>query len=72
MLRRIAKSVLAAGLAVALAVSPAILCTGIMLKTADGGIVHGRTVEFGFFIDTSIVWCRAGLRVYRRDAARPR
>src|SRR5271154_1370318 len=33
MLRRIAKSVLAAGLAVALAVSPALSCTGIMLKT---------------------------------------
>ena len=55
MLQRIAKSVLTAGLAVALAVSPALSCTGIMLKTADGGIVHGRTVEFGFFIDTSIV-----------------
>jgi len=55
MLRRIAKSVLAAGLAVALAVSPALSCTGIMLKTTDGSIVHGRTVEFGFFIDTSIV-----------------
>jgi choloylglycine hydrolase len=26
-----------------------------MLKTADGGIVHGRTVEFGIFIDTQIV-----------------
>ncbi|MCX5863309.1 MAG: choloylglycine hydrolase family protein [Deltaproteobacteria bacterium] len=30
-------------------------CTGIMLRTADGGIVHGRTLEFGIPIDTSIV-----------------
>ena len=55
MLQRIAKSFLGAGLAVALAVSPVFSCTGIMLKTADGGIVHGRTVEFGIFIDTQIV-----------------
>ena len=55
MLQRIARSFLGAGLAVALAVSPVFSCTGIMLKTADGGIVHGRTVEFGIFIDTSIV-----------------
>jgi choloylglycine hydrolase len=31
------------------------MCTGIMLKTKDGAIVHGRTVEFGTVIDTSIV-----------------
>ena len=36
--------------------SPAALaCTGIMLRTADGSIVHGRTVEFGITIDMSIV-----------------
>ncbi|GAB4234127.1 MAG: choloylglycine hydrolase family protein [Chlamydiales bacterium] len=29
-------------------------CTGILLKTQDGSIVHGRTVEFGVFIDTSV------------------
>ena len=31
------------------------MCTGIMLKTRDGSIVHGRTVEFGITIETSIV-----------------
>ena len=30
------------------------MCTGIMLKTKDGSIVHGRTVEFGITIDTTI------------------
>jgi len=35
--------------------SSATACTGIMLKTRDNAIVHGRTVEFGFTIDTSIV-----------------
>lgn len=29
-------------------------CTGIMLKTKDNAIVHGRTLEFGIDIDTSI------------------
>jgi penicillin V acylase-like amidase (Ntn superfamily) len=29
---------------------PALACTGIMLKTNDGSIVHGRTVEFGITI----------------------
>ncbi|CUS37656.1 linear amide C-N hydrolase [Candidatus Nitrospira nitrificans] len=30
-------------------------CTGIMLRTADGSVVHGRTVEFGIFIETDVV-----------------
>lgn len=30
-------------------------CTGIMLRNADGTIVHGRTVEFGVKIDINIV-----------------
>jgi penicillin V acylase-like amidase (Ntn superfamily) len=29
-------------------------CTGIMLRTEDGSVVHGRTVEFGITIDTTI------------------
>jgi choloylglycine hydrolase len=29
-------------------------CTGIMLKMKDGAIVHGRTLEFGVMVDTSI------------------
>lgn len=30
-------------------------CTGIMLKTQDNSFVHGRTLEFGMMIDTSVV-----------------
>jgi choloylglycine hydrolase len=48
--------ILAVGLAAALvATSPASACTGIRLKAADGGIVTGRTLEFGFYIPTDIV-----------------
>ncbi len=28
-------------------------CTGIKLKTKDGSVVHGRTLEFGIQVDTS-------------------
>jgi choloylglycine hydrolase len=35
-----------AGLALA-ATQTASACTGILLRNADGTIVHGRTVEFG-------------------------
>lgn len=30
------------------------MCTGIMLRSEDGAIVHGRTAEFGIYIDTTI------------------
>lgn len=30
-------------------------CTGIKLKTKDGSLVHGRTLEFGVKVDTSAV-----------------
>ena len=30
-------------------------CTGIMLKTKDGKTVHGRTLEFGIEVSTSLV-----------------
>jgi choloylglycine hydrolase len=47
---------IAVGLVVFLAGSaPASACTGIRLKAADGGVVTGRTLEFGFFIPTDIV-----------------
>jgi choloylglycine hydrolase len=46
----------AAGLVTFLTASaPASACTGIRLKAADGGVVTGRTLEFGFFIPTEIV-----------------
>jgi choloylglycine hydrolase len=47
---------IATGLVTFLAASaPASACTGIRLKAADGGVVTGRTLEFGFFIPTDIV-----------------
>ncbi len=48
------RAFLAAALAAALVVQPALACTGIMLKTTDGSLVHGRTVEFGLTIESSI------------------
>jgi choloylglycine hydrolase len=30
-------------------------CTGIQLKAKDGSLVHGRTLEFGIQVDTSII-----------------
>jgi choloylglycine hydrolase len=55
-MQSVLKKIVAAGMAMTLATaSPATACTGIMLKTADGSIVHGRTVEFGIFIDTQVV-----------------
>lgn len=38
-----------------LGAGPALACTGIMLRNADGSIVHGRTLEFGIFIETDVV-----------------
>ena len=35
--------------------SDAIACTGIMLRPEDGSVVSGRTLEFGTFVDTSVV-----------------
>jgi len=47
---------IAAGLATVLAASaPASACTGIRLEAADGSVVTGRTLEFGFVITTDIV-----------------
>ena len=35
-------------------------CTGILLKNADGTIVHGRTVEFGMPLEMDIVFVPRG------------
>lgn len=48
------KTLLIATIGFALVSQPVSACTGIMLKTKDGSIVHGRTLEFGIMIDTSI------------------
>jgi choloylglycine hydrolase len=37
-------------------------CTGIRLVAKDGSIVHGRTLEFGMPIDTSIVFVPRGYK----------
>jgi choloylglycine hydrolase len=42
------------------AATSASACTGIMLKTADGSFVHGRTVEFGIFIESQVVMVPRG------------
>jgi choloylglycine hydrolase len=50
------KRMIALALASFLAASaPSSACTGIRLKAADGGVVTGRTLEFGFYIPTDIV-----------------
>src|SRR5271165_4215231 len=50
------KRILAAGVALSFAAAtPASACTGIRLKAADGSVVTGRTLEFGFYIPTDLV-----------------
>jgi choloylglycine hydrolase len=39
-----------------LAMQQAQACTGIALKNADGTVVHGRTLEFGAVVDSSIAF----------------
>ena len=48
------RTILAAAMAVCLAAQTALACTGVMLKTTDGSFVHGRTVEFGVKLESSI------------------
>jgi choloylglycine hydrolase len=54
---------LAATLAIACLSLPsaALACTGIMLRNADGSVVHGRTVEFGVEIDASLAVVPRGI-----------
>lgn len=55
-----AKSLLIAAIGFAFIPHPALACTGIMLRAKDGAIIHGRTVEFGTTIDSSIVMVPRG------------
>ncbi len=48
-------TLLAVVVMILLAAGRADACTGIMLKTKDGKTVHGRTLEFGVEVSTSIV-----------------
>lgn len=35
-------------------------CTGLKLETKDGSVVHGRTLEFGVVVDTSVAFIPRG------------
>ena len=47
--------VAAAAAVMLLGFSPASACTGCQITTKDNAVINGRTVEFGVFLDTSIV-----------------
>ncbi len=46
---------LVAAAVMALGFNPANACTGLQITTKDKAVINGRTVEFGVFLDTSIV-----------------
>ena len=58
MFRRAAIYTLAASLA--FATSPAFACTGISLKATDGAAIRGRTLEFGFPLQSNVLVVPAG------------
>jgi len=58
MLRRAAILTLAASLA--LATTPAFACTGISLKAQNGNAIRGRTLEFGFPLQSNVLVVPAG------------
>ncbi len=58
MFRRAAICTLAASLA--LATTPTLACTGISLKATDGGAIRGRTLEFGFPLQSNVIVIPAG------------
>jgi len=58
MLRRAAIYALAASLA--FATTPAFACTGISLKSQDGAAIRGRTLEFGFPLQSNVIVVPAG------------
>lgn len=51
-IKQVARGLLLAGMFVN---TPLFACTGIKLAAKDGALVHGRTLEFGIKIDTSII-----------------
>ena len=58
MLRRLSTTVLAASLV--FATTPSFACTGISLTPADGGAIRGRTLEFGFPMNSAVLVIPAG------------
>ncbi len=53
-------SVAALSVALAIATSPGFACTGISLKSEDGAAVRGRTLEFGFPMQSKVLVVPAG------------
>lgn len=53
--RRIGKVVATAGISSLLSLVSADACTGLKLVADDGSVVHGRTLEFGIDVKTSVV-----------------
>ena len=58
MIRRAAIYTLAASLAIA--TTPAFACTGISLNAQDGAAIRGRTLEFGFPLQSNVLVVPAG------------
>ena len=58
MIRKVAVAALAA--AFALGTTPGFACTGISLKTDDGAAIRGRTLEFGFPMQSKVIVIPAG------------
>jgi len=58
MIRRVAICTLAASLA--LATTPSFACTGISLEAQDGAAIRGRTLEFGFPLQSNVLVVPAG------------
>lgn len=58
MIRRV--SVAALSVALILATTPSFACTGISLKSADGAAIRGRTLEFGFPMQSKVIVVPAG------------
>ncbi|MEZ5875554.1 MAG: linear amide C-N hydrolase [Hyphomicrobiales bacterium] len=58
MFRRIATITLATALA--LATTPGMACTGVSLKSNDGAAIRGRTLEFGFPLQSNVIVVPAG------------
>jgi len=53
---------LIAAAAIVMGANPANACTGLQLTTKDHAVINGRTVEFGVFLDTSVVFVPRGYK----------
>jgi choloylglycine hydrolase len=53
-------SIAALSAALVLATTPSFACTGISLKAGDGAAIRGRTLEFGFPLQSNVIVVPAG------------